>query len=94
MEADVKNGSSNTNGNGTWKNYILTIISGLILTAIVGSIIFERDTAALLGKYGERLTYLERRIDERTLSRFSREDANKELGRLELRIERLEKQRK
>lgn len=74
------------NGNGTWKNYVLTIISGLILIAIVGTIVFERDTAKELGKHEERLIYLERRIDEKTISRFTSEDGR----RLEVRIERLE----
>lgn len=88
------------NGNGTWKNYVLTIISGLILVAIVGSIIFERDVAKNLGELEVKIEYNAKRIDEKTLSRFTREDFDREMHnrdleriRIEHRIENLEQQR-
>lgn len=91
---------TNGNGNGTWKNWVLGIISGLILVAIVGSIVFERDVAKTLGELEVRIEYNAKRIDEKTLSRFTREDFEREMKnrdldrtRLEHRIENLEQQR-
>jgi hypothetical protein len=64
--------------NGGFSGWVLGIVAGLILTAIVGSIIFERDVAKTLGEHEERLKYLSIRIDEKTASRFSREDFDRE----------------
>lgn len=89
-----------TNGNGGFKSWVLGIVAGLILIAIVGSIIFERDVAKSLGEHEVQIRYNASRIDEKTQSRFTRDDFEREMKgrdldrqRIERRIEALEARR-
>lgn len=78
------------NGGSNWSSWVLGIVSGLILVAIVGSIIFERDVARTLGEHEVQIKNLTIRIDERTLSRFTRDDFEREIRNRDRRLELLE----
>lgn len=66
------------NGNG-WITWVLGIVSSLILAAIIASVAFNYTVSNTLGRHDERLDSLSRRVDERTLSRFTREDFEREM---------------
>lgn len=91
------NGNNGRNGNG-WITWVLGIVSSLILASIIASVAFNYNVAGTLGRHDVLLDALNRRIDERTLSRFTREDFEREMRsrdesriRNERRIDELER---
>lgn len=88
----------NGNGrNGTWRNWVIGIAGALIIMAVAGEIVANREIVRQLAEHEERLRTLDVRLNERTVSRFTREDADRELrsrdvahDKLESRVLRLE----
>lgn len=84
--------SNHGNGNnGRWSSWVLGIVAGLILIAIVGSIIFERDVAKTLGEHEVQIKYMADRINEKTLDRFTRSDFEREMKVRDAIMSRLER---
>lgn len=84
---------TDTNGkkNGTWQGWVVGICASLVVVAVVGVIIAERETAKTLGDHAARIMVNETAIRERTISRFTREDADRMEARLRESIFRVEK---
>jgi hypothetical protein len=84
-----ENNGPKNNRNGSWKSWVIGILSGLIIAAIVGSIVVDREVAALLSGHTARLDEVERVQRERLLSITSVGSLGTRLSAIETSIQSL-----
>jgi hypothetical protein len=82
--------------NGNFIRWVTGVVGGLVLLAISGGVIFDRDMARQLAEQGETLRSIQYQIDifradNRARGSFNRDDADRELHQRDLAIERLER---
>lgn len=73
--------AENGNGNSrSWRDWALGIVALLVVALITDAVSRDRSISSILGNYGARLDNVERSLIERTQSRYSREDAQRDFA--------------
>ena len=98
MAAPKTNGHSN--GNGTWRNWLLGVGATLIATMVTSAIIFQRETRESIATNEQRIKALEVTSRATIIREFERQDKElltasqrfeRRLDAIERRIDQLEK---
>ena len=74
--------------NGNWRTWLLGIVATLVTAFITNGIVFQRDTREQLAKQSEQIANIETRADN--IIKY----LNEKITRLELHVDRLERQPK
>lgn len=83
------NDTNGRNGRNGWKDWILAVVGMLLATGIAGLVIANTYSAQQIGALTERVNNLEVRLNEKTMLRYTSDDAKRDRQEYERRFDDL-----